>query len=266
MEKIINAAIIAQKYIPDFITGSFTKNVCSIMGKTKKRSAKLRYLKTYKINWKQARECKDSYTVEDCADRFKTLNDLFARKIHADLTKPEYTGKRDIVSPAQCYARRINSSEVFSIKGANYTLKKLLGRPNPPNKSEIFIFRLAPEQYHRFHSPTSSKVTNISELGGTYKSVNPILLDTIPILQENYRKIIDFENGIIMVTVGATCVGTVKLSIKKGDEVKHGQDIGHFEFGGSCIALIIPYKIKQVNKLLSPNEKLLQPGRWVCTF
>ena len=135
-----------------------------------------------------------------------------------------------------------------------------------PNKSKIYVFRLAPEQYHRFHSPTASKVVSIKEVGGTYKSVNPILLDSESVLQENYRKIIEFENGIFMVTVGATCVGSVKLSIKKGSSVKHGDDIGYFEFGGSCIVLVIPKVLEKHNKSITKNEGLIGTGKWVCQF
>jgi phosphatidylserine decarboxylase len=69
-----------------------------------------------------------------------------------------------------------------------------------------------------------------------------------------------------MVTVGATCVGSVILSVKKGDKVKHGDDIGYFEFGGSCIAVIIPIALKNKNKAITVNEQLLKPGVWVCTY
>ena len=106
---MINAGIIAQKYIPDFFTEKFTKGVCSIMGRTKRRSAKLQFAKTYKIDWAKARECKDAKSLEECVDKFDTLNDIFARKIDPSLTKPEKTGPKDIVSPAQCYARKVDA-------------------------------------------------------------------------------------------------------------------------------------------------------------
>ena len=265
MDSIIKAGIVAQKYIPDFISEKFTKNVCSLLGKTKRHADKLRFAKTYKINWKQARDCINVESLDTCVDKFKTLNDLFSRKILPELTKPVVTGPKDIVSPAQCYVRKVDATKTFSIKGADYTLSKLLQRKVVPEKSEIFIFRLAPEQYHRFHSPTSSTITKIKELGGSYKSVNPILLDTEPVLQENYRKIIDFENGLIMVAIGATCVGSVKLTVRKGTKVKHGTDMGFFEFGGSCIALIVPHELQSKNKTIYSNEKVFQPGSWVCT-
>ena len=266
MEFIVDFGIKSQKYLPGFITEKFTKNICSTIGKSTRKIDKLRYAKTYKIDWKKARKCTNANSLEDCIDKFDTLNDFFARKITPDLTKPERTAINDIVSPAECYARIVNAKSTFDIKGAKYDIKKLLDRDIVPKKSTIYIFRLAPEQYHRFHSPTKSKIKNIKEVGGTYKSVNPILLDSEPVLQENYRKIIDFDNGITMVTVGATCVGSVILSVKKGDKVKHGDDIGYFEFGGSCIALIIPYVLKNKDKSITANEQLLTPGVWVCSY
>jgi len=266
METMLRASIMAQKYLPDFVTEKFTKKVCTLMGKSRKHSDKLRFARTYKIKWKQAELCKDVKNMEECVSKFGTLNELFSRKISRSLTKPERVGSRDIVSPAECYARRVEAGEEFNIKGANYTVKKLLKRNDVPSESTIFIFRLAPEQYHRIHSPTASKITNIRSYGGTYKSVNPILLNSEPVLQENYRKVIDFKNGLIMVAVGATCVGSVKLSIKKGDTVKHGDDMGAFEFGGSCIVLIVPFNLPKVNNKLGVDERLLKPGSWVCSY
>jgi phosphatidylserine decarboxylase len=266
MENIIKTSIMAQKYLPNFVTEKFTLNVCSIMGKSRNKADKLRFARTYKIKWKEADLCRDSKNLDECLDRFPTLNHLFSRKIRKDLTKPERSGKKDILSPAECYGRKVSAGGEFEIKGAYYTMQKLLKRVEVPLKSTVFIFRLAPEQYHRFHSPTTSIVKNIRSHGGTYKSVNPLLLDSLPVLQENYRKVIDFENGLIMVTVGASCVGSVNLSIKKGDLVKHGDDIGTFEFGGSCIVLIVPFKIKSTYVKLSEDEQLIKPCLLLCNY
>ena len=266
MDKLINFGIRAQKYLPDEITGVFTKKICTRIGRSRKFSNKLRYAKTYKIRWEDSLKCKDSKSLEQCVRKFSTLDDLFAREIKPELTIPDSAEPTAIVSPAECYARKVAANRTFDIKGAKYSLKKLLNKEDVPAKSEIFIFRLAPEQYHRFHSPIKSQIVKISDVGGTYKSVNPILLDDVPVLQENYRKIIEFENGMYMVTVGATCVGSVNLLVKEGDKVKHGQDMGAFGFGGSCIALVVPYKIAKYNNNISANEKLFRPGEMVCTF
>jgi len=109
-------------------------------------------------------------------------------------------------------------------------------------------------------------VKSVESVGGHYKSVNPILLDTIPVLQENYRKIITFTNGIVLVAIGATAVGSIKLSVHKGSKVVHGQDIGHFEFGGSCVALIIPFEIVKPNPKFTVNEKECRVGEYIGRF
>lgn len=266
MNNIIGFGIRAQKYLPDAISDAFTTKICTQIGRSRKYENKLRFAKTYKIKWEDATKCAGSNSLESCVKKFTTLNDLFAREIKSELTKPDSTAAQAIVSPAECYARKISASRSFDIKGAKYTLAQLLQRTEVPEKSTVFIFRLAPEQYHRIHSPTASKITDITSVGGTYKSVNPILLNDIPVLQQNFRRIIDFENGLIMIAVGATCVGSIDLTVKPGSKVKHGDDMGAFGFGGSCIVLVVPYKLSDLNKKLSTNEKLLRPGEFVGTI
>jgi len=133
-------------------------------------------------------------------------------------------------------------------------------------EASVYIFRLAPEHYHRIHSPLKGTVQSVESVGGYYKSVNPILLDTIPVLQENYRKIITFTNGIVLVAIGATAVGSIKLSVHKDSKVVHGQDIGHFEFGGSCLALIIPMALSHPNRKFTVNEKGCAVGEYITSF
>ena len=259
-------AISAQRYLPHSLLDIATHKSCSTFGKTRSRFVKSRFMKKYKIDWQASRKCKNSKTFNECVDRFDTINDIFSRKIDPALTVPKATGTYDIISPAQCYARKVSAKEEFFIKKAKDNLSTLLNTTTVPATSDIFIFRLAPEQYHRFHSPTTSTIVSIVEKKGTYKSVNPILLNKIPVLQGNYRKIVTFSNGIKMVIVGATCVGSILLNVKKGDRVKHGDDMGAFEFGGSCIAIVVPYIIKKYNKKITVNENILQPGDWVCRW
>ena len=41
-----------------------------------------------------------------------------------------------------------------------------------------------------------------------------------------------------MVLIGATCVGSVRLTASRGDRLGKGDEIGYFEFGGSAVATI----------------------------
>ena len=260
------AIIAAERYLPDIFTNILTEKGCKKIGKTRSNFLKSKFVEKYKIDLRTSRKCKKSKNSADCLKQFKTINDIFSRKIDPTLTVPKATGQYDIVSPAECYVRKVSATEEFLIKEAKYNLSTLLSTDTLPSKSDIFIFRLAPEQYHRIHSPTNSTIVSIVERQGTYKSVNPILLNKIPVLQGNYRKIVTFSNGIKMVIVGATCVGSIVLSVKKGDHVKHGDDMGAFKFGGSCIVIVVPYTIKKYNKKITANEKILQVGDWVCKW
>jgi phosphatidylserine decarboxylase len=266
---LINFGIEAQRVLPSFVTTNFTTNICKKMGLRRDLEAKINFAKEYNIDWTTSRKCQDVDSLEQCAAKFPTLNDFFAREIMPEFTKPETTRIGAIVSPAECHARRlVSTNELFEIKGARYNLGTLLNIDVVPKAAAVFIFRLAPEQYHRFHSPINSTVVSVRSSGGEYKSVNPILLDRIPVLQKNYRKIIAFENGMYLVCVGATCVGSVNLSVKKGSRVVHGQDIGSFAFGGSCLVLVVPEgcKISKFNTKITANESLLTVGKWIADF
>lgn len=266
MDKLIELGIHSQKILPNFAVNNFTKNTCSQLGKSRKNSDRLNFAKTYKVNWKQAALCQNSPNLESCIKKFPNLDSFFQRRIVPELTKPESSNKNCIISPAESHARKVNATKNFKIKGAIYTLSKLIQEDEISPKSTIYIFRLAPEHYHRIHSPTTSRIVKIKEKGGNYHSVNPIMLESTPILQENYRKIITFENGIILVAVGATCVGSVHLSVKVNAQVKHGEDLGTFGFGGSCIVLVVPHEITKTHIKLTTNEKHIMPGTLIACY
>jgi hypothetical protein len=86
------------------------------------------------------------------------------------------------------------------------------------------------------------------------------------VLQTNYRKIIALKNGMYLVAIGATCVGSINLSIKPHAKLHHGQDIGAFGFGGSCLALVVPQSITKTHTQLTENEKLLSVGKHIADF
>ena len=268
MANLAEFGIAAQKYLPDVLMTNFTKTVCNKLGASTDLNDKIRFAKTYNVDWSTARKCQNAKTLEACVAKFPTLDDFFARKILPKYTRPETSAANAIVSPADCYARTTKSTETFTIKAANYTLATLLNLPTSktPTAATVYIFRLAPDQYHRIHSPTSSEVVSIRSTGGTYKSVNPLMLNHSPVLQTNYRKILTLKNGMYLVAIGATCVGSINLSIKPNAKIHHGQDIGAFGFGGSCLVLVVPHTITKTHTPLSGNEKLLTVGKHIADF
>jgi len=262
MPTLTELGIHAQRFAHPVIADTITTGYCKQFGKSRKLSDKVAYAKAYNIDFRKTRKCSKKDTMETCLAKFPTLNDFFARELKPEFLKVASTRKGSIISPAECMARLIHTDAEghFSVKGADYTMEKLLRAKTVPLKATVCIFRLAPEHYHRIHSPFSSQIKSIRSVGGHYASVNPILLERNPVLQENYRKIITFTNGMIMVAVGATCVGTVDLSVVRGDRVKAGQDLGCFKFGGSCLVLIIPGTLKSS---LNAKERFLNVGALV---
>jgi phosphatidylserine decarboxylase len=268
MDTLTKLGIYSQKYLPDSLFTRFTKVTCNLLGKTRKLKTKLNFAKKYNIDLKKCELYNESDTLESFVKKFKTLNDLFQRKLKKKYTLPESTQQDDIISPAQSFVRCVSANKTFKIKKINYTLQKLLQLNDDDiiQEATIYIFRLAPEHYHRIHSPTTSRIISIKNQAGTYKSVDPIILNSTPVLQENFRKIIKFKNGIYLVAIGATCVGSINLTVKKGDKVKHGQDIGTFAFGGSCVVLVIPNKIIETFTVITSNEKYIEPGTLISKF
>ena len=265
MPTLTEIGIHAQRFVNPIVADTITKVYCTRLGKSRKLSDKLKFAKDYKIDFRKTRKCSKNDTLETCLEKFPTLNDFFARELKPEFLKIDSRRKGSLISPAECMARKISAVKdgEFSIKGANYTMEKLLRTKQAPLEATIFIFRLAPEHYHRIHSPCASTIKNIRSVGGHYLSVNPILLNRNPILQENYRKIITFTNGMIMVAVGASCVGTVDLSVHRGDRVKKGQDLGCFKFGGSCIVLILPEPMRIEDCKLTTEERFIEVGSFV---
>ena len=269
MDALIKLGIYSQIILPNYFFTRFTKNNCTILGKNRKLKIRLRFAKKYNIDYKKAERYNEGDDLETFVKKYKNLNALFQRKLKKIYTLPQSKKIDDIISPAEAFVRYIYANKTFKIKKIEYTLSKLLkidDDKNELNKATIYIFRLAPEHYHRIHSPIVSKIISIKSAGGNYKSVNPIILNSSPVLQENFRKIIKFENDIYLVAVGATCIGSIDLSVKEGDKIKHGQDMGAFGFGGSCIVLVIPYKIVEKYNFITKKEKYIEPCTIISKF
>ena len=124
--------------------------------------------------------------------------------------------------------------------------------PAPPVDASTFsngtlaIFRLAPQDYHRFHAPLGGTVLGITDIPGCYYTVNPIAIHSefANVFTENRRAVLWLETpafGVAaFVAVGATLVGSILWSVAPGDRVRKGDELGCFAFGGSTCVLIVP--------------------------
>ncbi|CAF2404568.1 unnamed protein product [Rotaria sp. Silwood2] len=182
---------------------------------------------------------------------YQTFNEFFYRKL-----KPNariIAGQDDpniIVSAADCRLiifDNINDATRIWIKGRNFSLKQLFNDEKLANEFDggsIAIFRLAPVDYHRYHSPIGGRIgSHMRTVIGTYYTVNPIAIkEKIDVLTKNQRTIITIDNEsfekVAFVAIGALLVGSVNFTIQLNQKIKKGDELGYFAYGGSTIVAV----------------------------
>lgn len=116
------------------------------------------------------------------------------RKLKASarpIEEPENPNR--VVSAADC---RFMAFETVSeatrlwIKGREFTVARLLGDAYKGQAEKyaggaLAIFRLAPQDYHRFHSPVDGKIGPMTYIAGEYYTVNVSSMLTIVVTQIN---------------------------------------------------------------------------------
>lgn len=189
---------------------------------------------------------------------FRTFNEFFARRLKPE-ARPVDQDPQSAVSP--CDARLlvvpdVSTDTVCRIKGSPLGLAALLGDAGLAQRfagGTLFIYRLCPADYHRFHFPETCTPDRAVTLNGSLHSVNPMALATgLPILDHNLRqRTLLAEAGpagqIAMVEVGALCVGSIIQSYRPGERAQRGDEKGLFRFGGSTVIVLYPQDVLQVD-------------------
>eukprot|EP00897_Mesotaenium_endlicherianum_P003965 jgi/Mesen1/3597/ME000020S03131 len=189
--------------------------------------------------------------VEGSLSSFLTFNDFFTRKLKPGSRPIAHADNHAVaVCAADCRLTVFDSSSAaqnFWIKGRKFSIPGMLGSEELGKRfanGALAIFRLAPQDYHRFHSPVSGTVSGFSDIPGHLFTVNPIGVNGkfCDVFTENKRKLClistaDFGD-VAFVAIGATMVGSIVFTCSPGDVIKKGDELGYFQFGGStCIAV-----------------------------
>jgi phosphatidylserine decarboxylase len=199
-----------------------------------------------------------SELVQPDPDKYETFNQFFAREIRED-ARPIAEPENDLVasSPADCRLTvfpTVDLATRYWIKGSGFTLARLLGSEELAAQFDggsIAIARLAPQDYHRWHSPVSGTVRGIKDIPGAYYTVNPQAINesgVVDVFCENKRSIMTLErtgtgSPVAIVAVGAMLVGSIKYVggvDKVGVQVRRGQCLGAFYYGGSTVIVLFP--------------------------
>lgn len=176
--------------------------------------------------------------------RFSSFNDFFTRKLVPG-ARPVDADPAALVSP--CDGRLtvwpIEEDGRFPVKGTEYTLEGLLRDPDLAARFRgglLWLFRLCPEDYHRYIWPADGVPGPAVRIPGLYHTVQPVSRGQRPVYHENTRqyRVLDTAFGsVVMMEVGALLVGRIVNAPADGP-ARRGQEKGYFAFGGSTVILV----------------------------
>ena len=97
-----------------------------------------------------------------------------------------------LVSGADCRLmafESVNEATRIWIKGREFSVARLLGEAYAEhletyNGGALCIFRLAPQDYHRFHSPVDGKIGKMTYISGEYYTVNVSIIHSARVNEE----------------------------------------------------------------------------------
>ncbi len=195
----------------------------------------------------------DTYDVDEAEfavapEHFRTFNEFFMRRLKAG-ARPVDPAPDAAVFPADgrhLVIPRLGAEGTFYVKGQQFDLGRFLGDPDLAARfagGALLLSRLCPVDYHRFHFPMAGVPGPTHWLPGTLSSVSPIALRRrLSIFWENRRCLTAIESTrfgtVLMVEIGATCVGRITQTYIPGKPVVKGAEKGAFGFGGSCVATL----------------------------
>ena len=207
----------------------------------------------------------DTSEFADTPDSFDTFNEFFYRKLKPQ-ARPIAPGDDVITFPADgrhLVLPDIANCDDFFIKGTRFDLSALLRDDSLAGRfahGSMLISRLCPVDYHRFHFPCAGTPGAARLINGPLYSVSPIALRSrASILWENKREITVLRTpalgDVLLLEVGATCVGSIVQTYTPNTPVEKGAEKGRFRFGGSCfITIFEPGKIQFSDDLIEHSK------------
>jgi phosphatidylserine decarboxylase len=197
---------------------------------------------------------------------FASFNEFFFRKLKPE-ARPINADPLSVVFPADgrhlCVPDLSQCDGLF-VKDEMFSLEELLQDRKLANqyaKGSLLLSRLCPVDYHRFHFPAGGIPGATRLINGPLYSVNPIALcQNIHILARNKRCITELQTEafgkVLLLEIGATCVGSICQTYKSGQAVSKGSEKGYFRFGGSStITIFEPGRVRFDQDLIDNSKQ-----------
>lgn len=183
------------------------------------------------------------YKIPVQGRRFGSFAEFFARKRRPF---PMDMEEAHLISP--CDGRLssfpIDGKSSFLIKGSLYRLCDLLHDPLLCKKyigGDCLIFRLLPDNYHRYCYIDSGFQGKNHFIPGVLHSVQPIACEKYPVYTMNRREwtelITKNFGSVVQIEIGALVVGGIHNN-HENFFFHRGMEMGHFEISGSTIVML----------------------------
>ena len=220
--RLLAKGILCRKFVSD-LYGLWQKSPLS-------RSKVKKFMEEYNIS------------VEDCTEQdFPNFNAFFTRRRKAveDHTDPH---ELPAIADSKLSALPIDRNSRFTVKGVEYTLPELLEDEILAKRYEgglCLIFRLSPDDYHRYAFPDRGTAEDTREIPGVLHTVNPIA-GSMRVYRRNSRHytVLHTEHfgEMIQMEVGALLVG--KICNHGHRSFRKLEEKGYFAYGGSTVILL----------------------------
>jgi phosphatidylserine decarboxylase len=211
----------------------------------------------------------DPADFADSPDSYGSFNDFFFRKLKP-ASRPIDPDDSSVVFPAD--GRHLGFSHASEIegvfvKGQKFDLASMLGDRRLADQYEngsLVLSRLCPVDYHRFHFPAAGIPEETRVIDGPLFSVSPIALrQRLAYLWTNKRAITKLRTEpfgtVLLLEIGATCVGTIQQTFTPGKPVDKGAEKGYFAFGGSStLTLFEPGAVTLEADLLENSARQIE--------
>lgn len=202
-------------------------------------------------------------------EQFKNFNEFFYRQLTPNArpcSAPEEP--KIVVSPADCRSvvfDRMDDATNIWVKGREFSVERLLGNAYPEDAKRyknggLAVFRLAPQDYHRFHIPVDGVMGTPKTIEGEYYTVNPMAIrSALDVYGENVRVLVPIDSvahgRVMVICVGAMMVGSTVITRKPGEKVARGEELGYFKFGGSTLLVLFEEGVISFDSDLVENSK-----------
>jgi phosphatidylserine decarboxylase len=190
---------------------------------------------------------------------FASWNDFFIRQFKPGLRPVASPDDAKIVVSA-CEAapfsiqKNVKKTDTFWIKGQPYSLEHMLMGHHTDYYVGGTVYQafLSAENYHRWHSPIDGTIKEFHLVGGSYYAeAASVGFDPAgPNNSQGYiahvaaRALIFIESKdpvlgmVCVIPIGMAEVSSCVITVKKGQKVKKGEQIGYFQFGGSTHCVV----------------------------